>query len=254
MSSADPRDFQRTKGPAAVMAKNYSHGVNVASHTHRRHQFIWAETGLMHVRAETNLWIVPPQRALWVPAGFAHSLRMVGEVRMRTLYIEPTAMSRAAPERCKLVLISQLMRQLILDAARWTVDYAPGDRLDHIVALILDELGALDEQPLLLPMPKDPRLVRLCAALTADPADSRTLEQWGYHVGASSRTLARLFARETGMRFIDWRNQVRSSHAVMLLADKASVADVARCLGYASPSAFTAMIRRSLGCVPRDLV
>ena len=206
----------------------------------------------MHVRAQACVWVVPPQRALWVPAGLEHALRMVGEVRMRTLYVEPTLRVQGAPENCKLVLISPLMRQLLLDAAQQPLEYAPGDRLDHVLALILDELAALREQPLHLPMPKDPRLLKLCEALIADPADARTLEQWAYVVGASSRTLARLFALETHMRFVDWRNQARLAYAAMLLADKTPVGHVARRLGYASPSAFTAMMKRILGCVPRD--
>jgi AraC-like DNA-binding protein len=254
MKSINPADYQRTRSPAAIMSKTYVHGAEVAAHTHRRNQLIWAETGLMHVRAEASVWVVPSQRALWVPASLMHSLRMVGEVRMRTLYVEPNATTQGTPAGCKLVLISPLMRELILDATRWPVEYRPGDRLDHVLTLILDELGALKAQPLRLPLPEDARLMRLCEALITDPGNQRTLEQWAYDVGASSRTLARLFARETGMRFVDWRNQARLARAVTLLANKASVADVALRLGYASPSAFTAMMRRTLGCVPRDLV
>jgi AraC-like DNA-binding protein len=254
MKSIDPADYQRTRGPAAIMPKTFAHGAEVAAHTHRRNQLIWAETGVMHVRAEASVWVVSPQRALWVPAGLKHALRMVGKVHMRTLYVEPSATTQGAPAGCKLVLISPLMRELILDAARWPLEYRYGNRLDHVLTLILDELSALKAQPLRLPLPKDSRLLRLCEALITNPASQRTLEQWAYDVGASSRTLARLFARETGMRFVDWRNQARLARAVTLIANKASVADVAHRLGYASPSAFTAMMRRTLGCVPRDLV
>ena len=253
MHTTNPADYQRTRGPAAVMSKNYVHGAKVGAHTHRRHQLIWAEAGLMHVCAQACVWVVPPQRALWVPAGLEHALRMMGEVRMRTLYVEPSPRVQGTPENCKLVLISPLMRQLLLDAAKRPLEYVPGDRLDHVLALILDELAALREQPLHLPMPKDARLLRLCEALIADPSDSRSLEQWAHAVGASSRTLARLFARETLMRFVDWRNQARLAYAAMLLADKTPVGQVARRLGYASPSAFTAMMKRIHGCVPRDL-
>ena len=253
MRSIDSRDYQRTSGPAAVMSKDFAHGAKLALHSHRRNQLIWAEAGLMHVRAEGSVWIVPPHLALWVPAGCKHALRMTGQVRMRTLYVEPRATGNNVPRSCKLVRISPFLQQLILDAARRPVEYHPGDRVDHVLALILDELGALEQQPLRLPMPNDQRLLRLCTVLIAHPADSRTLEQWGYEVGASSRTLARLFARQTGMRFTDWRNQARLALAMMLLVDKASVSEVARRSGYNSPSAFSAMMRRTLGRAPREL-
>lgn len=151
---------------------------------------------------------------------------------MRILYVEPGASRQNTPEASKLVIISPLTRQLILDAARPADGRSPGGRLDHLIALIFDELATLGEQPLRLPMPTDPRLKRLCEGLLANPEDARKLDEWADEVGATGRTLARLFKRETEMRFIDWRNQVRLARAIALLAEGLPVAKVARRLCY----------------------
>lgn len=129
---------------------------------------------------------------------------------------------------------------------------ARNGRMDHIEALILDEIRAVDAQPLHLPMPRDKRLRVVCEALAQNPGREETLEQWSETTGASSRTLARLFAGETGMRFVDGRQQARLAAALVRLAEGEQVASVAHALGYGSVSAFTAMFRRALGKTPRD--
>jgi AraC-like DNA-binding protein len=118
--------------------------------------------------------------------------------------------------------------------------------------LILDELAASPAEPLHLPQPHDKRLRRICAALLAQPGDTASLEDWASRVGASPRTLARAFARETGMGFSTWRQQARLAAALQRLAAGAPVTAVALDCGYASPSAFTAMFRRALGTRPSD--
>jgi AraC-like DNA-binding protein len=205
----------------------------------------------MTVSAAEAAWIVPPQRALWIPAGIVHSIRMSGTVAMRTLYIEPDA-AHALPKDCKIVLMTGLLRELVLEAVRSPLDEDRNGRMSHVEALILDEIGTLSAETLSLPMPRDRRLRTICEALLNKPGREETLEQWSDKAGASSRTLARLFAGETGMRFVDWRRQARLAAALVRLAEGEDVASVARSLGYASASAFTAMFRQSLGKAPRD--
>jgi len=145
-----------------------------------------------------------------------------------------------------------LLRELVLEAVRVPLDEDRNGRMSHVEALILDEIGTLSAETLHLPMPRDRRLRVICEALLNEPGREETLEQWSDKAGASSRTLARLFAGETGMRFVDWRRQARLAVALVRLAEGEDVAAVARVLGYASPSAFTAMFRQSLGKAPRE--
>jgi AraC-like DNA-binding protein len=250
MKSTDPADYQNTRRPIAGMPKDVPPGT-IAPHTHRRAQLTWAEDGVMTVTAAEGTWVVPPNRALWIPGGTVHSIRMSRAVAMRALYVEPR-LARSVASTCKVILMTGLLRELMLEAVHAPLDDDRNGRMAHVEALILDEIRALDAQPLHLPTPRDKRLRAVCEALAQEPGREETLEQWSDVVGASSRTLARLFASETGMRFVDWRQQARLAAALVQLAEGEQVASVARALGYGSVSAFTAMFRRALGKTPRE--
>jgi AraC-like DNA-binding protein/quercetin dioxygenase-like cupin family protein len=251
MKSTDPADYQNTQRPIAGMPKDFPAGSYIPPHTHRRAQLTWAADGVMTVTAAEGTWVVPPNRALWIPAGTVHSIRMSRAVAMRALFVEPR-LARSVASTCKVVLMTGLLRELVLEAVHAPLDDDRNGRMGHVEALILDEIRTLDAQPLHLPMPHDKRLRVVCEALTQEPGREETLEQWSQTAGASSRTLARLFATETGMRFVDWRQQARLAAALVQLAEGKRVASVARALGYGSVSAFTAMFHRALGKTPRD--
>jgi AraC-like DNA-binding protein/quercetin dioxygenase-like cupin family protein len=251
MKSTDPADYQNTRRPIAGMPKDVPAGSIIPPHTHRRAQLTWAEDGVMTVTAAEGTWVVPPHRALWIPGGTVHAIRMSRAVAMRALYVEPR-LARAVSNTCKVILMTGLLRELVLEAVHAPLDDDGNGRMAHVEALILDEIRTLDEEPLHLPMPHDKRLRVVCEALLQAPGRDETLEQWSQTAGASSRTLARLFASETGMRFVDWRQQARLAAALEQLAEGEQVGRVARAFGYGSVSAFTAMFRRALGKTPRD--
>ena len=142
------------------------------------------------------------------------------------------------------------MRELILRAMSINGGSAPTAREERLFAVLLDEIETLSVAPLALPWPRDPRLVRLTEALQIDPGKSATLAEWGKEVGASSRTLARLFVRDTGMSFRRWREQLRLVSAIERLAAGEQVTTVAMELGYDSVSAFINMFRKNLGATP----
>ena len=248
--STDPQDYQRVPRPVAAMPKEFPDGFVIAPHRHERAQLLYATAGTMRVVAAAGGWVVPPLRALWIPAALVHEIRMCGAVSMRTLYIDPGA-APFLPRVCAVIEVSPLLRELILAAMDEPLDYATDGRAGLVMALLLEELRHVDTAPLRVPMPSDRRLLALCRALLADPDTDTTLEAWADRVHASSRTLSRLFQRETGMSFGAWRQQVRLAEALSRLALGRSVAAVARELGYASPSAFSAMFRRALGATPR---
>lgn len=249
--STDPQDYQAIPRPVAAMPKAFRHGEEIPPHRHRRAQLIYAATGVMRVATETGAFVVPPQRALWVPAGVEHALRMQGEVAMRTLYVEPRA-ARAMPRDCVVLQVSELLRALILAAMDEPPLYDPRRRGGQIMRLILTELEAAPRLSLSVPMPRDRRLQRLCGSLLRHPQSDATFDHWAEHVGASARNLARLFRRETGMSFGAWRQQARLVEALSLLSAGTPVRQVAARLGYRSASAFSQMFRRALGKTPRE--
>ncbi len=254
-----PDDLPAAAGPVGALARDYPDGFCVLAHAHPWSQLIHAVAGVMRVTTPQGTWVLPPDRALWVPPGIEHGLRMEGRVAMRTLFVAPEASALPAGS-CKIVMVSGLLRELILaviadsrDAAGANSrDRATAARIGHLQALILDELRQLDAQPLHIPVPAEPRLKAVCDALLADPGRNDTLDQWAESAGISSRTLARLFHSELGLRFVDWRQHVRLAEALARLARGTPVAVVAHALGYASPAAFAAMFRRTLGCAPRE--
>jgi AraC-like DNA-binding protein len=255
MKSTNADDYQHTPRPLVAMPKDFAHGAHIAPHSHPRAQLVWAASGVMAVTAESmtgrDSWIVPPQRAVWIPAGTVHEIRMSGPVAMRSLYIDAATAASAGPQ-CKVILMSGLLRELVLEMADAPLDYPAEGRFAAVTTLILDEIARSQAQQLRLPMPRDPRLGSLCTALLAEPERGDTLDNWSQTVGASSRTLARLFARETGMSFREWRTQARLAAALARLAQGGDIAGIAAEIGYRSPSAFTAMFRKTLGKAPRE--
>lgn len=203
----------------------------------------------MVVRTEAGQWIVPPTRGLWVPPGMSHQLRMVGEVRLRTLYFRSDA-AGSMPGQCQVVGISPLLRELILAAIAVPLPYAPDSRDGRLMRLLIDEVSGLPSLPLRLPNPVDPGLLVICRALAERPDDPATLTDWAKKLGVHGKTIERRFVRETGLTFGQWRQQMRLITALELLASGQKIVNVALNLGYSNPSAFATMFRQHLGAPP----
>ena len=235
--------------PVFTRATDYPGGYVVDWHAHARGQLVYAVLGVMVVAAQGGQWIVPPTRAIWMPAGVAHLIRCVGDVHMRSLYVQPDAAPHL-PGRAHAVGVSPLLRELILAACDVPQPYEPDSRDGRLMRLLVDELHALPVLPLHLPQPQDERLRRICARLLEQPDDASTLGDWAAALGIDAKTVQRLFARETGMTFGQWRQQARLLHGLERLALGDKVVDVALALGYDSPSAFATMFKRQFGETP----
>lgn len=247
----DPKvvELQTVPRPVAAFAVDYPNGHVIPWHSHPRAQLIHATRGVMTVGTGDATWVVPPHRALWMPAGVEHTIRASGQLALRTLYINSDA-APDLPAACRVITVTPLLLQLILRAIDLPTLYDANGPEGRLVQVMMDEIARLPEAPLNLPAPTDPRLKRVADALIVAPGDSRSLAAWGRAVGASERTLARLFPIETGLSFRQWRERARLMHALSRLADGEAVTSVALDLGYDSPSAFTAMFRRALGAPP----
>jgi len=249
--STDPLDYQHVQRAVAAMPKDFGSGFEVLPHSHERAQLIYATAGTMRVSTDAGVWVVPPQRALWMPAGVRHSILMLSDLTMRTLYLREDAAS-FMPDVCRVLPVSPLLRELIVRATELPLDYDEGGPAGHVVALIIAELRGLQSLPLQLPMPRDHKLRGLCQVLLDQPGDPRTLGEWAKTLNASARTLARRFQSETGLSFGAWRQQARVLEAMGRLGGGAPVTQVALDLGYDSVSAFSAMFRRAAGASPSD--
>ena len=215
-------------------------------HTHEDHQLAWAASGVLTVRTDSATWVLPPSRALWIPARLRHETLSTSVATMRTLYIRPRLCPIAWPDFTP-VAASPLLAELIgyLES--------PGlaaDQRAHAETLLVDLLQPVEMTAIDVRMPVEERAMSVAQALVADPADGRTLAEWGRQVGASARTLARGFVGGTGLPFGRWRALVRLQSAIAPLAAGEPVGNVARQVGYETPSAFVAAFRRETGVTP----
>jgi AraC-like DNA-binding protein len=160
----------------------------------------------------------------------------------------PAAENPLGLEAPTVLAVGPLLRELIVAYTRGPQDGSSEQA--RLRAVLLDQLRASPQQPLHLPTPASPVLRALCDLLRADPADGRTLAELGREVGASDRTLSRLFRRDLGMTFPQWRTQLRLQHALVLLAEKTPVTTVAHRCGWSSASAFIDVFRRAFGHTP----
>lgn len=246
---SDLSDTQAAKNHSTVTyhCPEYPAGHIVPWHHHDRAQLLYALSGIMTVTTEVGRWTVPPQQAVWIPAEVSHGVHMPCPVSMRSLYIRPDVAALLADE-CKVVEVTPLLRELIDRLV--SRPHSNTQQLDRLMGVLVDEVNLLRSPPLHLPAPRDQRLRRITEELINNTADERDLETWSRTVGASSRTLARLFKKETGLGFREWRQQLRLLKAIELLAIGEDVTSVALSLGYQSPSAFISMFRRALGTTP----
>jgi AraC-like DNA-binding protein len=247
--STNAADYQQVPRAVAAMPKEFPADFVIEPHSHERAQLIFATSGTMRVLTGRAMWIVPPQRALWMPAGTVHGIEMLQATSMRTLYLREDAAS-GMPKECRVLQVSSLVRELIVRATELPLHYDEAGASGHLIALLVAELHESQTLGLQLPMPSSPRLITLCRSLLDNPGDRRTLADWARSTHVSERTLARLFPKETGMSFAAWRQQVRVLEAMGRLGAGQPVTQVALDLGYDSVSAFCAMFRKAAGTSP----
>lgn len=246
----------------------FSAAGRVLPHEHAWAQLAFSPNGVVRLTMDHGTYLVPPSRAVWIPPGVVHAVTVVADTELRTLYLQQPA-GRCGPgvapdeeapwRRCRVLEVSALLRALImqLDVRPDGAQPPPDDDLlareRLLSALVLDELRRAPTVPLGVALPQDKRLRTLCLAVLEDPRRHASLEAWAVGTGASARTLARLFRQELQTSFGQWRQQVLLAQALALAAGQRPLGQIAAELGYASPSAFSAMVRRTMGQRPRDL-
>ncbi|TWC12077.1 MULTISPECIES: helix-turn-helix transcriptional regulator [unclassified Pseudomonas] len=217
-------------------------------HTHQRGQLLFTRRGCARITLAQQLCLLPPSRAAWIPPLIPHRAVMQQSVDYRSIYLAASLCKDLPPQVC-IIDVSPLLRAVlepITDAA-FDSDWTQGRNL-HLLGLCLDEIRMATQQPMLLPMPEDKRLAPLLANADRLPPTLAVLEQ---HIGASGRTIGRIFQRETGMGYQQWRQQWRLMRAIELLATGHSLSYSAFELGFASDSAFIAFFKHMTGRTPR---
>jgi AraC-like DNA-binding protein len=239
--------------PPALSQTLLGHRNRVEWHDHDRHQLLYPSMGVISVATRTGTWVVPPLRAIWLPAGQPHAHLAHGPTQLCSVMLTAGAdpLGVTAPT---LLSVSPLLREVLL--ALTAPGRLPDDQRARLEAVAMDGLtpptspSPFTAAPCRLPEPSDDRLRAIAGMLLRDPGDTRTLTELGQAVGASERTLSRLFRAETQMSFPQWRAQLRLHAALIALTEGATVTAVAHRCGYATPSAFIASFRRAFGDTP----
>ena len=229
---------------------SYDHGHRIKPHWHARAQFVFAVAGTMRVRTARRVWIVPPTRALWVPARTVHEVQMYGVVQMRSLYVNDVA-GAGMPSSCVVLNVTPLLKELIVRAVALPASYDENGDDGLLMRLLMAEVRRLPPCALDLPLPESADLTQLCERILADLSARRPCDLDASDLQTSARTLYRRFLSETGITFARWKQQARLLESIRRLAEGVPVTTVALDLGYESPSAFSTMFRRSMGIAPR---
>lgn len=245
----DSLDIGRINRPFVIRVRHKEVPVHVKKHSHAWSQLTFPNNGVMTMITESGTWIIPPQRAVWIPFGVEHEMISTGPVSVRSLFVRPDKAGTLS-KTCSVVGLSPLMRELILHAATLPPLYNEDGPDGRIFQTILDQLQQLPVAPLHLPEPRDSKLSRITEALKANPGDKRGANHWAKTVGLGPRTLARRFLSETNMTFGQWRQQARLLEALRRLANGQPVTTIALDLGYENQSAFIAMFRKATGVTP----
>jgi AraC-like DNA-binding protein len=242
-------DFHETDQPVVALEADREDGTSTGWHWHSRAQLLHAIEGVMVVHSAAGIWVVPPNRALWITTRLEHEVTMVGNVKMRTVYINMDAIANLPQKTC-VISVSGLLRELLVAAVKIPRNYQAGTRDGNLMQLLIDEIRTSDELPLHLPTPEDARIKRVCATLVDAPDNALTIADWASELGVTSKTIHRLFIKETGMTFAQWREQARLLYALKRIASGGKIIDIAMECGYSSQSAFTAMFKRHFGAPP----
>lgn len=222
-------------------------GGAIEPHRHDDHQIVYASRGVLAVTTSAGSWITPSNRAICVPAGTVHAHRAYGEIELHTVGIPVTnnPLGSSAPT---IITVSPLLRELIKGLT--STPETPSPERARLRSVVVDQVRAATEVTNHLPAPTEPLLIAVAEIFTTNPADNRTLHDLGREVGASSRTLSRMFHHDLGMTFPQWRTQLRLHRALIELAANTPVSAVAHQLGWASTSAFIDVFRQNYGITP----
>ncbi len=236
-----------------MIANSYGKGERLHTHMHREAQLVYAARGTMQVTTPKGRWLVPPDRAVWVPAQLPHAIDVLADIEMRTLYFDLAWLAREQRSDTLdsefVVRVSRLLHETILALFDGRNN---SDRTGLLVRLAVLELHHAEDSATFIPLPHEPRCRRAANIVLGDPTGSHEIETLAREVGTSARTLSRLFSTETQLSFKSWCQRARIAAAIERLSmePNVSVKQLAADLGYASFPAFSHAFRQVTGKTP----
>jgi len=245
--SAESR--QQLSMPVTVVSRSIAANSVVDKHSHRWGQFVYANKGVLLVVTATDRYIVPPEQGVWLLPEIEHEVSTISKVELTSFYFDNNLLNEL-PDQCCVLRVSDFLKTLILEASHITNDYLWSGADGLLLRLILNRLSLAPNIIFQLPYPKDSRLLTMLSLIQKEPSNGFNLAQWGKEIGASSRTLSRLFKKETGLSYSTWRQRLNVQIAISELSKGKSITSISLYLGYDSPSAFTHKFKENTGMAP----
>ncbi len=218
-------------------------------HRHHWHQLLYATSGVLVVTVPGERFFIPPEKALWLPAGLEHSVYSEFGTQLKSLYIDQAYQGLDTTHSTQL-RVSPLLRELIREASEFAIEYPLQGYEQNLIQLLLQTLARQQQDADHLPWPTEPKLFQLCNRLYLQPGSRLAVIDIARQLSWSERTLERRFRQETGLSLRDWRHKLRLLKAIELLATDVSITHVALEVGYSSPSPFILMFRERTGLTP----
>jgi AraC-like DNA-binding protein len=240
---------QQLSKPVTVVRRSLDINSIVEKHSHSWGQFVYAHKGVLIVATAEDRYIVPPEQGVWLLPEIEHEVTAISKVELTSFYFD-NALLNKLPLNCCVLKVNDFLKALIIEANDIVNDYQWYSSDGRLLRLILDRLSLATNVILQLPYPKDPRLLRMLTLILSDPSTGYNLEQWGKIVGASARSLSRLFKNETGLSYRAWRQRLNVQIAISQLSNGKSITSISLYLGYESPSAFIHMFKENTGMTP----
>jgi len=236
--------------PIVSTAHEFNAMTHIVNHAHPWSQLCYSCKGVTQTETEEGIFVLPPEQALWIPPKVEHQQHLKSKVSNRSLYIDPN-WSKPLGDKVRSLTVDPLLKSLILEIANWPEHYQQTTQTDRLVQVLIDRLAIAPSNELFMPTINDNRLLPIIEMLNHEPANKLTIEQWSEKVGASSRTLNRLFNKNYGMGFSKWKQKIRILKSLEMLNEGILLSDIAYELGYESSSAFLTGFKKQLGCSPK---
>jgi len=252
VSTANQLIKENSQRPILFYVKEMKKGEHDMVHQHTWHQIIYPIQGMLKTLSGGYQFIIPHHRALFVPANTEHESHMIHDTTFVGIYINPVN-NRQSPLECQVMEVSNFFRELILHLKQQTDD--EGDKsqvISRLVDVLYDQVWTQRAIEFEIPMPSDRRLVQIVDTLISNPSNNLTLNDWSENVGASERTLSRLFKKEVNLSFPQWRQRLRLISALRILEQDISIDNVAHQVGYQSCSSFIEAFKKSFKLTPQQ--
>jgi AraC-like DNA-binding protein len=237
--------------PILPLALNVFETQCADKHSHPRAQLIYSCSGTMRVIVENRVWLVSSRQAIWVPSMQEHHVAFLKNNHIRNIFIDPSVLSNL-PDTCFALDVSPFLRELILKIVHFGDDYEMDSMQGRIIQVALDELTTIKSTNRCLPISNEPRLKKVMDELVKNACDKRTIEEFASLACTTSRTLTRLFIKEVGMTFVNWRKQIRMMEAIEKLEKGVPITQISIDLGYNSSSSFIEVFRKEFGVSPSN--